>query len=390
MRRFLSLLPAALLLAAHVAAASPGPATFAEAKALAAETGKPLLVDFFATWCGPCKAFDKAVHEDAEIQAAVGQVVLFKIDAEKGEGIDLAKTHHVDGYPTYVLMNADGQTLDRWSGYGKDFFLETSSAAFSDLTTIEEKQARFHASPNASDAAKLARFHETSGDNRRAVELYAKAQELGDTNYAFQIFQATTYGVGEEPGAFTAADARKAADAVVAVPGQQPDHVVTTYEMMKWLEGRTDQKGIATPYLAPAMAATDGNADLARARAGLEIDHALRIEKDGDKAFELKLASMKDGWREDAAALNAIAWWCFENAVRLDEAEELARRGVKLAEAPGDKANILDTLAEICNARGNCPEAVVYMRQAVELNPEREYFKKQLERFEALAAVNAN
>jgi tetratricopeptide (TPR) repeat protein len=85
-----------------------------------------------------------------------------------------------------------------------------------------------------------------------------------------------------------------------------------------------------------------------------------------------------------------MAWWCFENAVKLDEAEELARRGVKLAEAPGDKANILDTLAEICNARGNCPEAVVYMRQAVELNPEREYFKKQLERFEALAAVNAN
>lgn len=388
MRRSVFLLPVALLGIAQAAPAAPGPATFAEAKALAAESGKPLFVDFFATWCGPCKAFDKAVKEDAEIQAAVGQVVLFKIDAEKGEGIELAARHKVEGYPTYVLMNAQGETLDRWSGYGKDYFLETSAAAFSDLTTIEEKRARFHATPNASDAAKLARFHETSGDQREAVELYTKAQELGDTNYAFQIFQATVQGV--DNGAFTLDEARKAADTAVAVAGQEPDHIVTTYDMMKWLEGRTDTKGLATPYLPAAMAATEGNADLARARAELEIDHALRIEKNGDRAFELKLASMKDGWKDDASGLNAMAWWCFENNVKLEEAEELARRGVDLAADAGDKANILDTLAEICNARGNCPEAVVYMRQAVELNPEREYFKKQLERFETLAAANAN
>jgi thiol-disulfide isomerase/thioredoxin len=390
MRRIALLLPVALLAIATAAPAGSGPATFAEAKALAAESGKPLLVDFFTDWCGPCKAFDKAVHEDADIQATLEAVVLFKIDAEKGAGIELASTHKVDGYPTYVLMNADGATLDRWSGYGKDYFLEMSSGAFSDLTTIDEKRARFHEHPNASDAAKLARYHETRGDHREAVELFAKAQELGDTNYSFQIFQATAYGVGDEPGAFHVDDARKAADAVLAVPGQEADHIVTTYEMMKWLEGRADRKGLATPYLADAMKAAEGHEGLARAREKLAIDHAVRIEKNGDKAFELKLASMKDGWRDDAGGLNAMAWWCFENEVKLDEAEELARRGVELAEAPGDKANILDTLAEICNARGNCPEAVVYMRQAVELNPQREYFKKQLERFEALAAVSAN
>jgi hypothetical protein len=159
---------------------------------------------------------------------------------------------------------------------------------------------------------------------------------------------------------------------------------------MKWLEGRKDEKGLATPYLSAALAATEGRPELARSRAMLQVDHALRIEKDREKAFGLKVASMKDGWKEDAAGLNEVAWWCFENDVRLEEGEELARRGVELASEPGVKANILDTLAELCNARGNCPQAVVYIRQAVELAPEREYFKKQLERFETLAAATAN
>ena len=65
----------------------------------------------------------------------------------------------------------------------------------------------------------------------------------------------------------------------------------------------------------------------------------------------------------------------------------MARRGVELAEAGKMKANILDTLAEICNLSGNCGDAVEYMRLAVAEAPENEYFQKQLERFETLLAA---
>jgi hypothetical protein len=64
----------------------------------------------------------------------------------------------------------------------------------------------------------------------------------------------------------------------------------------------------------------------------------------------------------------------------------MARRGVEVAAAGSEKANLLDTAAEICNARGHCDDAVDLIRQAVEEDPDREYFKKQLKRFEELRA----
>ena len=85
---------------------------------------------------------------------------------------------------------------------------------------------------------------------------------------------------------------------------------------------------------------------------------------------------------DDPAALNNFAWWCFEHNVNLEEAEELALRGVELATDDDARANILDTAAEICAARGDCAEAIARIKRAIELSPDKEYFKTQLARFE--------
>ena len=63
-------------------------------------------------------------------------------------------------------------------------------------------------------------------------------------------------------------------------------------------------------------------------------------------------------------------------------AEELARHGVELAEAGEEKANLLHTLAEICQMRGKGDEAVALIRQAIEEQPDSEYYKEQLVRFQ--------
>ena len=84
--------------------------------------------------------------------------------------------------------------------------------------------------------------------------------------------------------------------------------------------------------------------------------------------------------------LNQVAWWCFENRVNLAEAEQMARRGVELAKAGRDKANVLDTLAELCNLNNDCSHAVQYIRLAIEEDPANEYFQNQLGRFEEILA----
>ena len=87
---------------------------------------------------------------------------------------------------------------------------------------------------------------------------------------------------------------------------------------------------------------------------------------------------------------NSFAWLCFENRVNLEDAELLARRGAELA-APGkERAMILDTAAEICNARGNCDDAVELMRQALAEHPDSEHYATQLTRFEDIRATQAN
>lgn len=101
-----------------------------------------------------------------------------------------------------------------------------------------------------------------------------------------------------------------------------------------------------------------------------------------ERAVELRREHFNEAWRDDPVALNQFAWFCFQYGVNLEEAETLARRGAELSEGE-ERANVLDTLAEIVNARGRAAEAVELIEEAIELAPETQYFRDQRTKFEA-------
>jgi len=86
--------------------------TWQEVLAKAKKTDKPIFVDIYTTWCGPCKRMSKNVFPLAEVGAAYNKnFICYKIDAEKGEGIEIAKTYQVRSYPTYLFVKANGSLI---------------------------------------------------------------------------------------------------------------------------------------------------------------------------------------------------------------------------------------------------------------------------------------
>jgi len=72
----------------------------------------PVLVDFTATWCGPCKMIDPIVKQLA--QDWEGKIKVVKMDADQNP--DILIQYGVMGIPTLLLF-VNGQVMERTSGY---------------------------------------------------------------------------------------------------------------------------------------------------------------------------------------------------------------------------------------------------------------------------------
>ncbi|KAA3604856.1 MAG: PDZ domain-containing protein [Planctomycetota bacterium] len=142
------------------------------AMASAKKSGKPVLVDFYADWCGPCKRLGREVLHNAKFNEVVGQFEAVQIDVD--EHTKLAEKFGVRGIPDVRILSADGKELESFVGYGG---VETTVASLKKAaSTHGAKRAVGPAAPVAKAQAEAA-VRQAEMEARRAA-LRARIAEV--------------------------------------------------------------------------------------------------------------------------------------------------------------------------------------------------------------------
>lgn len=82
------------------------------------EGERPAVIDFYTTWCGPCKMMAPIVEETAKAYA--GKVDFYKVDIEKEQ--ELAQTFGIQSIPTFLFIPAKGKPTMQMGAMSKETF----------------------------------------------------------------------------------------------------------------------------------------------------------------------------------------------------------------------------------------------------------------------------
>jgi thioredoxin-related protein len=155
--------------------------SFADVLAKAKKENKPIMMDAYTTWCGPCKMMDKQVFtNDTVADYFNANFIPYKSDMEKGEGKELAKRFEVRAYPNFVFIAPDGSVLHRSVGARPPHaFVEVGKDALNPEKRYAAYQKKYDAGKRSPEfLTEFATIKERAAlDNRPEIEAYFATQK---------------------------------------------------------------------------------------------------------------------------------------------------------------------------------------------------------------------
>lgn len=175
MKKYLLL---SLLLSTQISQASAWFTSFEEAQKIALGTNKLMIVDFWASWCRPCKEMDKKSWNNDQVELILEDYVKVKINIDSNR--DLANKYGVRGIPNMIIMDGNGKVVHSFSGYH-------------DAKPLENELTRFALSTEFL-SFDLINFYKNNGfyPALRASQKYCEYSLLVDKNIKSKILKLST------------------------------------------------------------------------------------------------------------------------------------------------------------------------------------------------------
>jgi thioredoxin 1 len=98
----------------------------------AKKQNKSVLLDFYAAWCSPCQRLDRETFANKDFaQYANQNILVYKVDIESFDGMEIAEKFGVDVFPSMLLMDAKKRKIASYKGFYEANFLQKEIAKYS-------------------------------------------------------------------------------------------------------------------------------------------------------------------------------------------------------------------------------------------------------------------